>query len=276
MHISKHLNDALLIILTLLCLSGSHFFSSKNEKPRMSVTKQQSSFNIDDKFWSLFHLGQKRFISSLYWISTIIESDHDHYKGKDLNSWMFLRFRTISILEPKFYETYNFGGLYLSIIKDDLEGASYLYNKGIEIYPSDINLLKNASFHFYFEVQDYKSSYFVLKKLQAIPNVNPMLLSSLARIESQNGNLEDAFAILNESYMNLKTRNEFLSQKIFSQLYAIRAEIDIKCLNSGNSRCRRIDLEGKYYTKGVDGKYKALREWSPYRIREKRKNDPPL
>lgn len=267
---SKQFSDILLIVFILLGLSGSHFIALQSEKPNMAITKQQSSFNVDGKFWDLFHLGQKRLVSSLYWISTILESDHDHYKGNDLNSWMFLRFKTISLLEPKFYETYNFGGLYLSIIKDDLEGATYLYNKGIEIYPSDINLLKNASFHFYFEVQDYDAAYRVLNKLKSTPGVNPMLLSSLARIESQKGNLEDAYAILYESYASLKDKNTFLSQKISSQLYSIKAEIDLKCLNANKAGCDFRDFDGNLYLKNSRNEYSSQKEWIPYRIKTKK------
>ena len=99
---SKHISNGLLYLIMGAALVSSWHISQKIEKPALFVSKQQSSFNVDNKFWSNFHFGQKRLISSLYWIATILESDHEHYKGKNLNSWMFLRFNTISGLEPNF------------------------------------------------------------------------------------------------------------------------------------------------------------------------------
>lgn len=272
MRISKYIRDNTILMIALVSLSGSYFFSQKTDKPLIFIPKQVSSFNIENQFLDHFNLGQKRLISSLLWIATILESDHEHYKGKDLNSWMFIRFRTISHLEPKFYETYNFGGPYLSIIKDDLAGASYLYKKGLQYYPNDYNLLKNASFHFYYEALDYDQAYIVLKKLSAHPNTPPAMLSSLARIESQNGKLEDAFNILLSSYESLRDKEGFLAKKMREHLYAIKAEIDLTCLNSNSLNCSRKDLNNETYYL-VKDKFRARKEWVPFRIRKKNKGD---
>ena len=62
-------------------------------------------------------------ISSLLWTHTLLFSDYEHYKNDDLDSWMYLRFNTITDLDPRMYEAYNYGGQYLSIVKDDVFGA---------------------------------------------------------------------------------------------------------------------------------------------------------
>lgn len=270
MRINKLTSNLFSVLIIVVFLSGSFVIAQKYEKPSLFITKQQSSVNLDETFWRFLNLGQKRLFSSVLWIATILESDHDHYKGKDLNSWMFLRFKNISTLEPLFYENYYFGGQYLSIIKDDIEGASYIYKKGLEAYPYDIPLLKNAVFHFYYEAQDYNSSLKVLKMLKQHPEVNPMMLTSLARIESQRGNLEDAFTVLKDAYDSLKIKDSFLGDKISSQLYAIRAEIDLKCLNETHEKCSPLDLEGRAYIKSEKGIYIAPKEWKPFRIRKKK------
>jgi hypothetical protein len=270
MRINKFTTNLFSVIIILVFLSGSFLIAQKNIKPSLFITKQQSSVNLDETFWRYFNLGQKRLFSSLLWIATILESDHDHYKGKDLNSWMFLRFKNISSLEPLFYENYIFGGQYLSIIKDDIDGASYIYKKGLAVYPTDLPLLRNAAFHFYYEAQDYGASEEVLKRIKQHPDASPAMLTTLARIESQNGNLEDAFSILKDAYESLKVKDSFLGVKILSQLYAIKAEIDLKCLNETKVKCSRIDIEGHTYIKNDDGIYRAKREWTPYRIKKKK------
>lgn len=273
MRINKLTTNLFSIIIILVFLSGSFFIAQKNERPSLFIPKQQSSVNLDDSFWRYFNLGQKRLFSSILWISTILESDHDHYKGKDLNSWMFLRFKNISSLEPLFYENYIFGGQYLSIIKDDIDGASYIYKKGLEVYPTDLPLLRNAAFHFYYEAQDYDVSKEVLKRIKQHPDASPAMLTTLARIESQNGNLEDAFSILKDAYESLKVKDSFLGEKILSQLYAIKAEIDLKCLNETKEKCSQLDLEGHAYIKNSEGIFNAQKEWTPFRVKKKKETE---
>lgn len=272
MKLSKHLNTPLLIGLMLLSLSGAYYVSQKSEKPTLFISKQESGFNVDDSFFKYFNLGQKRLMSSIIWIMTILESDNDHYKNEDLNSWMFHRFNTISNLEPLFYENYAFGGPYLSIIKDDLKGATYIYNKGLSKFPDDFYLLKNAAFHFHFEVEDYQRSREIHKHLLHHKNINPILYSSLARIESELGNKEAAFTILLSNYNDLKKRNQTaLADKTKEHLYAIRAEIDLECLNgktTSNIKCNTHDLNGAPYIKDSLGRFKASKAWTPFKIKK--------
>lgn len=274
MKLSKHLNSTLLIGLILCGLCGSYYVSSKHERPTIFISKQESGFNIDDSFFKFFSLGQKRFMSSIVWIMTILESDNDHYKNDDLNSWMFHRFNTISILEPLFYENYAFGGPYLSIIKDDIKGATFIYNKGLSEYPDDFYLLKNAAFHFHFEVEDYQRSREIHQRLMNHKSINPILYSSLARIESEMGNKEAAFAIMLSNYNDLKEKNQTpLAEKTREHLYAIRTEIDLNCLNSktsSKSDCHVTDLDGDPYLKDKQGLFFASKKWVPFKIKKYR------
>lgn len=260
---SKHFKNFILIAIILASLSGSYFVVRLSEKPSLIITKQHSSINLSSHFWNYFNLGQKRFLSSLLWIATILESDHEHYKGKDLNSWMFLRFKTISELEPSFYENYAFSGPYLSVIKDDMEGASFMYKKGLTKYPNDYYLLNQASFHFYYETKDLNYSYEILQRLNKFDKASSLVKSSLSRIEANKGNLQVAYDILT-NFQNTFGGKDFLSQKIYSFRYSLRAEMDLKCLNNKTENCNRTDLDGTPYLL-INGTYQAPKEWSPYR-----------
>lgn len=260
MQLSKHIQHWLII---LAFLSGSYFLSRLNEKPIVFITKQESTFNVDSNFLLYFNLGQKRLISSLLWIATILESDHDHYKNKDLNSWMFLRFKNISIIEPEFKLTYSFGGPYLSIIKDDLEGASYIYDRGLSMFPMDQNLLYNAGFHYYFEVGDFDKAYPILKKLNTFSNNSPMMVSTLARLEANSGNLNDAFMVLSQ-YQDSFPKDSIVWKKIYEYRYSLKAEIDLNCLNNKLSNCSMADLDNNPYIFKKDQFY-SQKEWIPFK-----------
>ena len=266
MKLSKYLNHTIALTFILLGLSGAYWVSLQSEKPTLFITKQQSSINIDNKLFSFFDLGQKRLYSSLLWIATILESDHDHYKGRDLNSWMYLRFLSISNLEPNFLKTYTFGGPYLSIIKDDLEGASIIYDKGLSIYPDEFELLNNAAFHYQFEKKDHTKSYEIYKKLNTFPNIGMTIVSQYARLESESGNLSAAFKLLTNIYEKQEDKKSFLAEKIRTFLYAIKAEEDLKCLNSKQKNCLIVDLNQEPYVK-KNGVYYALTSWVPYKVK---------
>lgn len=260
-----------LFFLAALLLAAAYVVNVNNEKPLMNITKQDQSINFNASLYTYINLGLKRLISSTLWVSTIIESDIDHYKKKDLNSWMFLRFNSISILEPKFYENYSFGGIYLSIIKDDLKGASLIYDHGLKQYENDFTLLRDAGFHFYFEVQDYKRAYEIYSKLKNHPQASSLIISTLARLEKDFGNPEEAFTLLLNKYEQLQDKNSFLAKKIRSHLYALKAEQDLNCLNSkdkSKKTCSTVDLDGNAYII-LNGSYCAQERWEPFKIKKK-------
>lgn len=263
MKLSKSLSTYIYTLVIILLLSGAFLISNKNSKPSLFVSKQQSTLNVNENFWAYFNLGQKRLISSFYWVATILDSDVDHYKKKDLNSWMFIRFNTISLLEPKFYENYNFGGTYLSIIKDDLSGADIIYDKGLAQFPDDYSLLLNSGFHYYFEQKNLNKAYPILNKLKNNLQAPPYIISALARIESNRGNLMDSFLILKEHQARFKP-DSVIWKKINEQLYSLKAEIDLNCLNNHQQDCSRVDLDGTPYQL-KNFKYEASKKWDLYR-----------
>jgi len=170
------------------------------------VSKQETATNFHSEFLKIFSLGQKRLLSSLLWTRTLLESDLDHYASRDLNSWLFLRFKTIVNLDPNFYEAYLYGGQYLSIIKDDIEGASVLYQEGLKKYPDDYWLNYHAGYHFLYEMKDFKRAKISYTRLSKFPNILsrfPLLPKILARIEDETSESSEAVTILLKAYKDL-------------------------------------------------------------------------
>lgn len=266
---NKLFQKTFLYFLSALFLIAAYAVNLNNEKPLMFVAKQDQAINFNASLFNYLNLGMKRLISSTLWTSTIIESDIEHYKKKDLNSWMFLRFNLISELDPQFYENYSFGGPYLSIIKDDIEGASIIYKKGLIQYPNDYSLIKDASFHFYFEAKDKASSIEFFRRLKKFPQAPLYLQTSMARMEAAQGNLDAALAMLTEMQSKFPT-NTAIGSRIFDYRYSIKAEIDLDCLKLKKENCSVLDLENKPY-KLIDHSFKAQRAWIPYRPKWRKK-----
>lgn len=247
----------LIPIIGLLIISG--WINIKLEKPRVVINKQTSAINFNNDFLSVFDLGQRRLLSSLLWVMTLLESDLEHYKNKDLQSWLYLRFKTIANLDPLFLENYQFGGLYLSIVKDDLLGAEDIFLKGLKFYPEDYELNYNLGFLYAIEAQEYKKSVPYLNKIKNNPKAPSFIDSLLIKIQHEvHNNNEISFQLLNDLYS--KTQNEYIKDKVGIELYQLKALIDLECLNDKKRNdCDSLDFEGKPYIK-VNGIYKANKE----------------
>jgi lipoprotein NlpI len=195
-------NKYLLSATLLLFLAGLIQLSSS--KPKIVIDQQQAALNIKNSSLNLFHLGLKRMLSSVLWTKTLLDSDEAHYKNDDLNSWMYLRFNTMINLDPKFYEVYYFGGIYLSVIKDDDLGAKNIYDKGLTFYPEDIKLRFNAGFHYYYELKQTSQALEILKPLIDEPNLPFYARSLISSLASKEQNTKLALYVLRRTLKTLK------------------------------------------------------------------------
>lgn len=260
--------NSLLLFVAAVFLVASAALNKSFTRPLLNISKQQSAINLDKQFLTFLSASHKMMIADLFWITTLIESDLEHYKKRDLNSWIYLRFDTLLELDPKNLRAYRFGGKYLSIVKDDLEGAKDIFERGLAKYPEDYQLNYDAAFLYTFELGEYKRGYQLYDKIKDHPQAPKFIPSLLNRIKYQaTGDLELAFQALWDNYQN--SPDGFIKNKMHSDLYAIKAELDLKCLNSkDDSTCDRVDLEGNRYL-FQSGSFIAPKDFTPYQLFKK-------
>jgi len=254
----------------IVLLASANFFNSSVNKPILNISKEDSALNFKSTFLKNFNFGLKRFISSYIWVQTIIESDIEQYKKADGNSWIYHRIISITTLDPDFEWAYLWGGQYLSVIKDDIHGAKDIYEKGIRIFPNNFWLNFYAGFHYYWELGDCQSAYTIFNRILSLPSAlqNVFYLPSLvARAKACTGDLETAYLIINDTYKNAQ-ENSALKEKLHQNAYALKAEIDLKCLNQKRSDCATNDFNNQpyIYQKGF---YQAAQKWKPYRLKNR-------
>jgi hypothetical protein len=267
MNLIKLMQPMYLIGFFFLLFAG--LINSQLKKPDLNLSKQDTAINFDKNLLIFFSAGNKRLLTDLIWVQTLIESDNDHYKGKDLNNWLFLRFNTISILDPKFYENYLYGGQFLAIIKDDLEGANVIYEKGVANYPDDYSLNYNAGFMNYFEKGDYKKGLSYLEKISNHPKAPVYVKSIINKLKASLGmDLKEVFQLVLHNYQ--ATKDEKLKKRLHGDMYALKAEIDLECLNSQSLNCSRTDLNGTNY-RFINGNFESVLKFIPYRIKDRTK-----
>lgn len=262
-----NIKDTLILFTSIALLISAGFLNEALIKPSLDIKKQDSAININSDFLKLFSAGNSRLISDLLWITTLLESDHEHYKQKDLNSWMYLRFKTIATLDPQFLQNYQFGGKYLSIIKDDIYGAKEIFDIGLSLYPNDYELLFNAAYLYAFELQDNEKAFILYDKVSTFSYAPVFIKTLKSKLRyAHDKNLELTFKILSETLKNEK--ESYLVEKIKKDLYALRAEIDLKCLNNLQGNCNYFDYFGNKYIRD-NGTYKASLDYKKYGLNRK-------
>lgn len=259
-------SHALWVYGAFLFLSAS-LINLKNEKPILELSKQDTALNINNNLLLYASAGNRRLLTDLIYIQTLIESDVEHYRARDLNSWLFLRFNSVATLDPKFYENYLYGGQFLAIVKDDLEGADYLYDKGLAVYPDDYALNYGSGFLNYYELGNSEKGLKHLEKVKYHPKAPVFLVSIINKLRLETGtNLEEVFKLVLHDYET--TRDETLKKRLRADLYALKAEIDLTCLNNEKSACDYLDLDGKAYIKRGET-YHSPKLFVPYRIKRR-------
>ncbi len=89
------------------------------------------------------------------------------------------------------------GGLALSVLVSDINGASKIFDKGVKAFPHDWNLLYKAGYHYLYEVKDKKRAAELL--LQSFQNGGPFWLASLAnRLYVDSGDTAAAEALIQQ------------------------------------------------------------------------------
>lgn len=256
-------------LFPLLCFLVIGAVIAPKQKPILNVSKQESALNLATEIYQYFTFGQRRISADILWIQTLLESDLEHYKQKDLNSWMFHRFHNISILDPKFIHNYWFGGQYLSVIKDDDLGAEKIYTKGLSLYPDDVHLNFYLGAHYINELDEPAKAIPLYEKVIASGRAPFYLPSLVARLKAGEGGLQESFQIIKDLYES-SPKDSPLRERYYNQLYAIKAEIDLNCLNKDKSNCNIKDLNGNNYYK-EENIYKASIEWKPFRVKKQGK-----
>ncbi len=209
--------------LFLLLAVGFLFTNYVNEYlvlPPLSVKSEESKLKISDKI-SYFNFGHRRLMLALLWIKTLLDADIEHYQKRDLGNWLYLRFRALLELDPLFLEAYQYGGLYLSVIKDDIKGATEIYNLGLAKFPNDDVLNFNAGIHFLKEEKDLARALLLLQRVVNAELCPPHIPLLIARIMLKLGKPKDEVIRYLEELLKI-SNNEFRSNNIQKKIHELK------------------------------------------------------
>ncbi len=254
------------IILTISCL-----INKNNPKPNIEIFKQDSAITLNRNLLLLFNLGNKRLIADLIWIQTLIEGDEEHYSKNDLNSWMYHRFMSIADLDPNFYENYLHGGMYLSIVKDDPVGASEVFERGLKLYPNDYSLNYNLGYCLIFELGEKERGLINFEKILNHKNLPSFFPSIVNKIRFEISGDYDAAMFFLQNRLH-QSKDASIRDKLKSEIYSLKAERDLNCLNNNKIKCELLDYDGVPYKQDIYKKWISAKNVRKYRLKYKNKN----
>ena len=185
------------VFLLGLLLNGL-LFSVKPNLPVNLNEKYYAPIPLQEKFTFGFRMP----MADLLWLRTLQDTSYcDNAINKNVchgNSWLFHMYDLITNLSPDFEQVYLTGGLVLSIVISDIEGASKIFDKGTKQFPNNGFIAYQAAYHALIEEkQPIKAANLLLVVARA---GGPAWTYSLAtRLLTDNGKKELAERVLNEA-----------------------------------------------------------------------------
>ncbi len=164
-------NKSIFLVLLISCLGV--ILLAPNIK--VDFNSNVENFLMPPDQISGFTLGYNENITDALWIRVIQDFDHCE-KGKYIEgalpdwreivvgtakksqstcskSWVFHMLNAISEITPKFRPAYAQGATTLSVLVDDREGATVLFDKGVKVFPEDGEIAYRAAYHYLFMEQ---------------------------------------------------------------------------------------------------------------------------
>lgn len=153
-------------------------------------------------------LGTRILVADLLWIDTLIKADIVH--TKESFTPLFHATKAIVTLDPDNVYAYYVMGLYLSVIKDDIKGATEILREGAEYLETLLELPAGAwrvpftlGYNLLFEEQAIDEGTDWIRKAAQMPGAPKYVKDLGEHVSTEQGKLEVGSRVLSELYRHL-------------------------------------------------------------------------
>ncbi len=172
-----------------------------------------------------FTFGYNEIMADSLWIRLLQDLDYCEQTIAENtcknDSWLYQMVDTVTNLSPKFRVAYAAGGLALTVLITDIDGATKIFDKSVKAFPKDWPILYRAAYHYLYEVKDNKRAAELL--IQAAENGAPPWTRTLAgRLYSDSGNIDLAERLLQD--MKDSGQDEYLIKRLEQKIQTIKAK----------------------------------------------------
>lgn len=228
MALRKHALEIILLMIGILIIG----FTLPPARTQLAVDLRMVP---PPKYIERFAFGYQETIADLLWIRLLQDIDICEtakngvaHPGDGTNEggapkcrfgWVYQMVDAITTLTPHWKLPFRTGALMLSIVVDDIDGATKIFEKGIALYPYDYSLNYNGAYHYIWEVKNPKRASELL--IAAAKSGGPAWLYSLAgKLISEEGKIDLAIQVLEDGLK--ETRNDRSSARIETRLKELR------------------------------------------------------
>jgi hypothetical protein len=178
-----------------------------------------------------FALGYDELLADTLWLRTIQDFDFcenrtspklkpTEYQCKQ--GWVFHMIEAITELAPNFREPYYSGAMMLTVVVNDIDGASKIFDKGVAKFPEDGHLIFTAAYQALIEEKNNAKASALLVRAGHL-GLPPWVFSLAARLQEREGQLQLSKSILEDAY---NSRPEgYGAERIKQRLDEVNAEI---------------------------------------------------
>lgn len=187
-------------ILSTLLLAGTHFFNP------VKASHYQRNLISPPLALKHLHFGYNEVIADSLWLRALQDFDYCETKiSKNIckgNGWLYHMLDTMLALSPHFRVPAVTGGVALSVLISDIEGASKFFDTAVKFFPNDWQILYYAAYHAIYEEKNKEKAAGYL--IRAARNGGKEWFYNLAvRLYTEAGQRELGLSV----YQNLKDSN---------------------------------------------------------------------
>lgn len=205
--------------------------------------KKKSDFIFPTTQVRYFTFGFNELFSDSYWLRVIQDFDVCVYPKAPPDAprtglnrtphceldWAYHMLDVVTELTPRNYIPYAAGGTMLSVVLDDIKGATLIYEKGLARFPTDWQINFQAATHLMTEVGDFTQAAYYYNR--AVEHGAPGWVAALsAKLYDRVGRTELALANLKAQLKRAPDEKfvEPIQKKIYELEMKLRAEREKK------------------------------------------------
>jgi hypothetical protein len=188
-----------------VCLSGILAIGLSWQGPKFDTSHGNHAFLYPPKILKHLSLGYSDLVADSLWLRVIQDMDFCEgrvdYSARSVTcqkGWVFQMLDLITVITPRFRAPYIYGGTMLSVLVQDVKGASIILERGHEQFPADGAIALRAAYHAMEEEKNLPKAINLL--IAAGKNGAPPWVFALAsRLSQKTGQLEFARKVLIEA-----------------------------------------------------------------------------
>ena len=242
--LTMHARRSSLLLFLMVPLFGFFQYTIRNidseEVAHITFPPEYLGASLDHRIMQRF-MGLRIVAADLAWIDLIVKSDM--IRGGQAFSPFYRAARTIVTLDPDHYYAYYIAGMYLSVVKDDIKGATALLRDGAQYIQKNIskigeNLSQQTSawkvmfmlgYNLIFEEFEVEEGSYWITEAAKIPKA-PLYVTSLAgRVSTEAGRFEVGEKVLADFHS--KVTNDEDRKRIEQKMLDLTAKRELAELN---------------------------------------------